>query len=60
VVELDLEGAVIEEFGGSFALDLIALVASGPAEANRVAGVFDLKAGLQSAEGDFAALRGDR
>jgi hypothetical protein len=29
-------------------------------EADRVAGVFDLEAGLQGAEGDFAALRGNR
>jgi hypothetical protein len=47
-------------FGGSFALDLVALIASGPAEADRVAGVFDFEAGLQGAEGDFAALGGDR
>jgi hypothetical protein len=41
-------------------LDLVALLASGPAETDRVACVFDLEAGLQGAEGDFAALRGDR
>jgi len=29
-------------------------------ETDRVAGVFDFEAGLQGAEGDFAALRGDR
>jgi len=42
--ELDLEGAVVEKFRGSFAIDLVAFLA----------------AGLESAEGDFAALRGDR
>jgi hypothetical protein len=41
--ELDLDGAAFEEFGSSFALDLVAFVASGPAEADRVEG----EAGLQ-------------
>jgi hypothetical protein len=59
VCELDLEGAVVEKFGGSFAIDL-AFLASGPVEADRVARVFDFEAGFQGAEGDFAALRGDR
>jgi hypothetical protein len=55
--ELDLDCSVIEEFGGSFALDLVPFFASVPAKADRVAGVFDLEGGLESAEGDFAALR---
>jgi hypothetical protein len=52
ISELDFDRAVVEEFGGSFALDLVAFVASGPAEADRVAGVFDFEDGLQGAEGD--------
>src|SRR5271168_2324141 len=52
--------AVVEKFGGSFTIDLVAFLAAGPVEADRVAGVFDVEAGLQGAEGDFAALRGDR
>jgi hypothetical protein len=60
VFELDLEGAVVEQFGGSFAIDLVAFLAAGPVKANRVAGIFGFEAGLQGAEGDFAALRGDR
>jgi hypothetical protein len=60
VGELDLDCAVVEEFGGSFAFDLVAFVAPGPTEADRVAGVFDFEAGLQSAEGNITALRGDR
>jgi hypothetical protein len=60
VGEFNLDCAVVEQFGGSFALDLIAFLASGPVETDRVAGVFDFEAGLQGAEGDFAALRGDR
>jgi hypothetical protein len=59
VCELDFYRAVIEKLGGSFAFDLVAFVASGPAETDRVAGVFDLKASLQGAECDFAALSGD-
>ena len=59
VGEFDLDRAVLEEFGGSFALDLIAFFASVPAKADRVAGVFDLEAGLERAESDFSALRGD-
>ena len=43
VGEFDLDRAVVEEFGGSFASDLVAFVASGPAEADRVAGVFDIE-----------------
>ena len=50
----------MEEFGGSFALDLVAFFASVPAKADRVAGVFDLEDGLERAEGDFSALRADR
>ena len=60
VCELDLDRAVVEEFGGSFALDLVTFVAPGPTEADRVAGVFDFEAGFQCAKGDFAVLRGDR
>jgi hypothetical protein len=43
-----------------FALDLVAFLASGPVEADGDAGVFDFETGLQGAEGDFAALRGNR
>ena len=46
-------------FGGSFASDLVAFVASGPAEADPVAGVFDIETSLHGSKGDFAALRGD-
>jgi hypothetical protein len=60
VGEFNLDRPVVEGFGGSFAFDRVALLASGPAEADRVAGVFHFEAGLQGAEGDFAALRGDR
>jgi hypothetical protein len=60
VCELDLDRAVVEKFGGSFAIDLVAFLASGRVEADRVARVFDFEAGFQGAEGDFAALRGDR
>ena len=60
VGEFDLDRAVVEKFGGSFALDLVAFLASGPTKADRIAGVFDLEAGLQGAEGDFAALSGNR
>ena len=49
-----------EKFGGSFAIDLVAFLAAGPVEADRVARVFDFETGLQGAEGDFAALRGNR
>jgi hypothetical protein len=56
VGEFDLDCAVLEEFGGSFA----SLIASEPTKVDRVAGEFDLEASLQSAEGDFSALRGDR
>jgi hypothetical protein len=34
-------GAVVEKFGGSFTIDLVAFLAAGPVEADRVAGVFD-------------------
>jgi hypothetical protein len=59
VFGFDLEGAVVEKFGGSFAVDLIAFLAAGPVKADRVARVFDFEAGLQGAEGDFADSRGD-
>jgi hypothetical protein len=49
--------AVVEKFGGSFAIDLVAFLAAGPMETDRVEGVFDFEAGLQGAEGDFAAQR---
>ena len=55
-LDLDLEGAVVEKFGGSFAIDLVAFLAARPVKANRVAGIFDFEADLQGAEGDFAAL----
>jgi len=45
VFELDLEGAVVERFGGSFAIDLVAFFTAGPVKANRGAGVFDFEAG---------------
>ena len=48
VCELDLDRAVVEKFGGSFAIDLVAFLASGPVEADRVARVFDFEAGLQT------------
>ena len=57
--ELELV-AVVEQLGGPIALDLVAFLASGPTEADRVAGVFDFKAGFQGAEGDFAAFGSDR
>jgi hypothetical protein len=60
VGELNLDRAIVEEFGGSFAINLVALFATDPMEADRIASVFDFEAGLQGAEGDFAALRGDR
>jgi hypothetical protein len=47
--ELDLDRAVVEEFGASFALDLVAFLAS--VEAARVECVFDFEAGLQGTEG---------
>jgi hypothetical protein len=50
VGELDLDCSVVEEFGGSFALDLVAFFTSVPAKGDRVAGVFDLEDGLESAE----------
>jgi len=40
VHKLDLDRAVVEEFGGSCALDLVALLASGPVEAARVGPLF--------------------
>ena len=40
-------------------IDRVAFLAAGPMETDRVAGVFDFEAGLQGAEGDCAALRGD-
>jgi hypothetical protein len=49
VGELDLDCAVVKEFGGSFA-HLITFFASVPAKADRVAGVFDLKDSLERAE----------
>ena len=55
VCDFDLDCVVIEEFGGSFALDLVAFFASGPMEANRVARIFDFETSLQGAEGDLAA-----
>jgi hypothetical protein len=39
-----------------FALDLVAFLASGLTKADRIAGIFDLEAGLQGAEGDFRRL----
>jgi hypothetical protein len=60
VGELDLDCSVVEEFCGSFAFELISFIASGPTEADRVAGVFNFEAGLPSTEGNFSALRGDR
>jgi hypothetical protein len=40
---------------------LISLVRTVPGEADRKAAIFDVEAGLQRAEGDFAvALAGDR
>ena len=56
VGEVDLDCAVVEEFGGSFAFDLVSLVASGPPEGDGVAGIFDLEAGFHGAESDLAAL----
>ena len=50
VGEFDLDCAVVEKFGGSFALDLVVFLASGPTKADRIAGVFDLEAGLQGAK----------
>jgi len=60
VGELDLDRAVVEEFGGPFAIDLVAFVASDPMKADRVACVFDFVTGLRGAKGDFASLCSDR
>jgi hypothetical protein len=46
VGELDLDCSVVDEFGGSFALDLVAFIACLPTKADRVAGVFAFEAGL--------------
>jgi hypothetical protein len=56
VGELDLDRPVVEQFGGSFALDLIAFLASGPVETDRVAGVFDFEAALQGRRRRFRRL----
>jgi len=56
VKEFDLDRAVVEEFGGSFALDFVPF----PVKTDRGAGVFDFETGLQGAKGDVAALGRDR
>jgi hypothetical protein len=59
--EFDLDGAVVEQFGGTVAGDLIHLVEALPGEADRQPAVFDVKAGLENVEGDLAAtVVGDR
>jgi hypothetical protein len=59
--EFDLDGAVIEQFSGAVAGDLVHFVEALPGEADRRPAVFDVEAGLESAEGDFAAtVVGDR
>jgi hypothetical protein len=40
VGEFDLDRGIVEEFGSSFAVDLVAFVRSSPAEDDRVASVF--------------------
>jgi hypothetical protein len=59
--EFDLDGAVVKQFGGAVAGDLVYFVEPVPGEADRRPAVFDIEPGLQRAEGDFAAsLVGDR
>jgi hypothetical protein len=58
VGELDLDGAVVEKFRRALAMNFVHFVETFPGEADRAAAVFDIEAGLQGAEGDFAARRG--
>jgi hypothetical protein len=53
--ELDLDRAVVEQFGRAGAGDFVHFVEAFPFEADRRPAIFDIEAGLQSAEGDFAA-----
>jgi hypothetical protein len=57
VFELDLKGAVVEEFGIPFALDFVPFLASGPAVTDRVAGVFDFETGLKRRQGRCRRLK---
>jgi hypothetical protein len=59
--EFDLDGAVVEQFGGTVAGDFVHFVEALPSEADRQPAVVDVEAGLESADGDFAAtVVGDR
>src|SRR5215471_16473771 len=51
--ELDLDRAVVLQFGRSVAGDLIAFVKAAPAEEDDGLGVFDLAAGGDASEGKF-------
>ena len=59
VFELDLEvpSSKVRLF---LTIDLVAFLAAGPVEADRVAGVFDFEAGLQAPKAISPPLRGDR
>ena len=57
-VQLDLERAVFEEFGGSRASYLVHLVGSDEGEGDVGSSVGKVETGLQSAEGDFAVTVG--
>ena len=58
VCELDLQRAVIEQFGGSGAADLVHFVEPGPGEEDRGAAVLEIEAGLHGSEGDLAMAVG--
>lgn len=59
--EFDLDRAVVKQFGGTVAGDLVHFVEALPGEADRQPAAFDVEAGLESAESDRAAtVVGDR
>ena len=59
--EFNLDGAVVEQFGGTVARDFVHFVEPLPREPDRRPTVFDVEADLESAEGDFAVtVVGDR
>ncbi len=47
---------VVAEFGGPFAVDLVAFAASEPTKSERVASMYDAETDLTGAEGHFAGL----
>ena len=57
-LEFDLEGAVLLEFGGACAGDLVYFVEAGPGEADLVRSVVDVETGLQRSKAELAVAVG--